>query len=120
MRDRARHPDASSPLATEPRQRAVPIKAIPIVDPSWGVTMIDVTDSVPPHPDQVDENGWVLICFGEGEARPCPLDADPPNGRHGIVAEYDSGIDSHRLFLDHLRSLLRPGVTLRLIPRQGE
>jgi hypothetical protein len=118
MRDRARHPDASSPLATVPRRRAMPIKAIPIVEPSWGVTMIDVTDSVPPHPDQVDENGWVLICFGEGDARPCPLDPHTSAGRHGIVAEYDPGLGAHRLFLDYFRTLLKPGVQLRLIPRQ--
>lgn len=117
MADRAGHPGLLSPLATEPPQQAVPIKAIPIIDPSWGVTLIDVTDSNPPHPDQVDMNGWVLICLGEGNGRPCPLDPDPSPGRHGIVAEYDPGLEAHRLFLDHFRSLLRPGVKLRLIPR---
>lgn len=90
-----------------------------LVDCGWGVVLLDVTDGGRPEPEVLEEEGWLLVCYGGHPGKPCQIARDTTKrpDDHGVVVEFDPGRESHRDFLVRLRELLRPAIPLRAVSR---
>lgn len=97
------------------------------MEPSESTILIDVSSGHGEFEQDILERMGhaVMVCHGPDHDEICPIlrkggSCDMIDGAHGVVFEFDLDRAQHRDILKRYREMLRPGIPIRVLVKEGQ